>query len=705
MAKVKHWYGLLAAYNAIATKDDGTLYHVSDEQAIYRGTVCIVRSGNALNTTSTPQTKAGALTISGLLTANGGLSATTGAFSSYVLTSEVTLSTTYSSDLTSAGWYRVFVGTGYHNALSINLFLNINRFYNNTNNEAYTFSINGTYGGGLSITQLSGHYNTQIIPKIRIEYINSGLFAVDINYTGAVSNLVRVSGSGHGRLQAPVIVSSTTGTLQEYDTRIGFSTRSSAYVGGGITANGTVDLSYGGMTMTMGADSNASTRTNNTNKVARIGGYHYTNTEEPVGMLMMDSQSGNNFVRIGGGSSLFNAATYVKIYAAANGTTTTGTEIAQFTTTGLALFTNTPLGALDVSHGGMSLVLGADASAASRTNNTIKYARVGSAHYVNAEEPLGLIMGDSESGVNYVNLGGGSSLFNAATAVRTWAAADTITTVGTMITETTVTGLKVTFGTNNAPSADCVMLNGYGLMGNRSTLYITNYNSTGDIKFGINGVHNSVILMTLNSAGSLGVGTATPKGKISAQLGSLSAGISGIGSSWDSTYAVFGDAGSATGKAVGIGYDITNDNGALVCASPNVAWKNMRYFAAGHIWHIGANAKLTLDSNGSLTCGASATLQSWERICASASSGGVGLSARVGTKSFYLYNDGTTLKLDAFDYGPASALPFAIAQNGGTVSFGGGISVTGVGAFSSNLTVGGTLTVTGTVTASAFYEA
>jgi len=36
MANVKHWYGTLTAYNAITTKDGGTLYHTSDG-GIYRG--------------------------------------------------------------------------------------------------------------------------------------------------------------------------------------------------------------------------------------------------------------------------------------------------------------------------------------------------------------------------------------------------------------------------------------------------------------------------------------------------------------------------------------------------------------------------------------------------------------------------------------------------------------------------------------------
>lgn len=44
---------------------------------------------------------------------------------------------------------------------------------------------------------------------------------------------------------------------------------------------------------------------------------------------------------------------------------------------------------------------------------------------------------------------------------------------------------------NNAASANELVASGYGLMGNRATLYITNANAEGVIKFGIGGVHNA----------------------------------------------------------------------------------------------------------------------------------------------------------------------------------------------------------------------
>jgi hypothetical protein len=74
-----------------------------------------------------------------------------------------------------------------------------------------------------------------------------------------------------------------------------------------------------------------------TNKTMRIGGGHYTNSEEPLTGIVTTSTSGSGVVNVGGGSSLGNAATTVDIYAAANNTTTTGTKIASFVPGGITL--------------------------------------------------------------------------------------------------------------------------------------------------------------------------------------------------------------------------------------------------------------------------------------------------------------------------------------------------------------------------------
>ena len=79
-----------------------------------------------------------------------------------------------------------------------------------------------------------------------------------------------------------------------------------------------------------GADSNSGNlsqaRTNNAIKDSRMGCVHYTNAEEVVGVVRAYSDSSTNKLYFGGGSSLFNAATEIQFYTAANNTTTNGTE-------------------------------------------------------------------------------------------------------------------------------------------------------------------------------------------------------------------------------------------------------------------------------------------------------------------------------------------------------------------------------------------
>jgi len=71
-------------------------------------------------------------------------------------------------------------------------------------------------------------------------------------------------------------------------------------------------------------------------------------------------------------------------------------------------------------------------------------------------------------------------------------------------------------GVNAAPSTDGMKLSGYGLMGNRGAIYVTNTNSSGDISFHIGGVHGSGDnLMRLDGSTSrVGIGTASPTQKL-----------------------------------------------------------------------------------------------------------------------------------------------------------------------------------------------
>jgi hypothetical protein len=70
----------------------------------------------------------------------------------------------------------------------------------------------------------------------------------------------------------------------------------------------------------------SSNKTNATNKTNRLRGQHYTNAEEPVAMMFVNSFASDTDMHIGGSSSIENAVTTMNFYTAANTTTTSGTK-------------------------------------------------------------------------------------------------------------------------------------------------------------------------------------------------------------------------------------------------------------------------------------------------------------------------------------------------------------------------------------------
>ena len=70
----------------------------------------------------------------------------------------------------------------------------------------------------------------------------------------------------------------------------------------------------------------AGTLSDNTDKAARVGLYHYDTDEEPYALFSSGGTNGANSINFGGGTSLMNAATQIGFYTAADSTTTTGTE-------------------------------------------------------------------------------------------------------------------------------------------------------------------------------------------------------------------------------------------------------------------------------------------------------------------------------------------------------------------------------------------
>ena len=100
---------------------------------------------------------------------------------------------------------------------------------------------------------------------------------------------------------------------------------------GPVTPLGKFDVSWGGYqgvpALMLGADlGNNTSRTNNTRKFGIIAFPHYTNAEEPIFGMAVDTYLNNNIMFLGGGDGNWNAITEFHIYTAANATTVLGTR-------------------------------------------------------------------------------------------------------------------------------------------------------------------------------------------------------------------------------------------------------------------------------------------------------------------------------------------------------------------------------------------
>jgi len=105
-------------------------------------------------------------------------------------------------------------------------------------------------------------------------------------------------------------------------------------------------------TVRIGADVNAGTLTNATQKIARINAPHYTNAEEDMFVIGTSCSSNANILYLGGSSGNHNAATSIQFYTAANHTTTTGSEAARIDSNGrLGIGTTSPVRTLHVTGG------------------------------------------------------------------------------------------------------------------------------------------------------------------------------------------------------------------------------------------------------------------------------------------------------------------------------------------------------------------
>ena len=136
-----------------------------------------------------------------------------------------------------------------------------------------------------------------------------------------------------------------------------------------------------------------------------------------------------------GGTNLGGATPFTSggvVYASSTSALATGSGL-YFSGTNLGVGTNSPIATqsgVDISSGGLALVIGADNGSSTRTNAGNKSGRFAMAHYTNAEEPFAIALCDVTSTTNELSLGGGSGACNTATVVKFFTAADNTTVSG-----------------------------------------------------------------------------------------------------------------------------------------------------------------------------------------------------------------------------------------------------------------------------------
>ena len=86
---------------------------------------------------------------------------------------------------------------------------------------------------------------------------------------------------------------------------------------------------------------------------------------------------------------------------------------------------------IDIPNNDWAIIMGGSDGNGNRANNANKDGRFAGAHYVNAEEPIGIIRCSSGATASELHIGGGTSLVNAATQLSFYTAANTTTTGGT----------------------------------------------------------------------------------------------------------------------------------------------------------------------------------------------------------------------------------------------------------------------------------
>jgi hypothetical protein len=195
-------------------------------------------------------------------------------------------------------------------------------------NPAYALTLDGsTSHQTIGMTRASSYGN-----NLTLAASDGGDFA---NRWGG--NLVLAGGRGTGQYGSSIVFqtgskgTSGSSTLNPLVTRMTLNEHGALGLGAGAFTGdyyenvGGIDISWGGIpaTLMLGADTNLSTRTNNTIKQMSVRMPHYDTSKKPVEMLSGYIGSGTNQLRIGGGSGGL-ATTLVNFYTAPDSVTEVG---------------------------------------------------------------------------------------------------------------------------------------------------------------------------------------------------------------------------------------------------------------------------------------------------------------------------------------------------------------------------------------------
>jgi len=169
----------------------------------------------------------------------------------------------------------------------------------------------------------------------------------------------------------------------------------------------------------------ADSEADNNDKALRLGTEHYDVDEEPVFAMVSVATTAANTLSVGGGTALGNAATIIRLFTAADNTTTTGTERMRIDSNGnVGIGTTSPAAGL---HGVVTNgeLLWGDSEA----DNANKIIYFGTEHYDVDEEPFYPIVVSAAVSANQIVIGGDTAAVgNSATQIVFNTASDTTTT-------------------------------------------------------------------------------------------------------------------------------------------------------------------------------------------------------------------------------------------------------------------------------------